>query len=91
MASHKNLISIPCLSMKNNSYLNEDIDGRANRTWNYEETHSLACKDKNAEKTGRHILECSDNDIIRYIPDYKDLFRKDDKEHGSRTMNNEYS
>ena len=50
------------LSIRERQYLFQcrvsDIDVRANRTWKYSETHCIACKDKNIQETGAHILEC---------------------------------
>ena len=55
-----------------------DIDLRTNRTWKYEETHCISCKDKNQPETGAHILECKvlndKNDKISYIPAFNDLY-----------------
>ena len=61
-----------------------NIDIRANRTWKYAETHCIACKDKNIQETGAHILECkilcNQSNVISYIPDYNDLFSSDIQE-----------
>ena len=61
-----------------------DIDIRANRTWKYSETHCIACKDRNIQETGLHILECkvlcNQSDEISYIPNYNDLFSSDIQE-----------
>ena len=61
-----------------------DIDLRGNRKWKYAETHCIACKDKNIQETGFHILECKvlceRSQDISYIPDYNDLFRNDIEE-----------
>ena len=61
-----------------------DIDLRGNRTWKYNETHCIACKDRNIQETGYHVLECNvlcniSNDIS-YIPSYRDLFSADIEE-----------
>jgi hypothetical protein len=55
-----------------------DIQARANRPWQHEETHCISCKDINIEETGKHILDCKvlidQNDQISYIPQYSDLY-----------------
>ena len=61
-----------------------DIDLRANRSWKYDETHCIACKDKSILETGYHILECKvlceQSQDITYLPDYNNLFRNDIEE-----------
>ena len=60
------------------------MDARANRTWKYQETHCISCKDDNYIETGQHILECPvlnrQNDKISYIPVYEDLYSSDIKD-----------
>ena len=61
-----------------------DIDLRTNRTWKYEETYCISCKDKNKPETGAHILECKvlndKNDKISYIPVFNDLYSEEIEE-----------
>ena len=55
-----------------------DIQVRANRPWQHEETQCIACKDRSIEETGKHILECkvlsNQNNEISYIPQFSDLY-----------------
>ena len=55
-----------------------DIEAKANRTWRHDQIFCVSCKDPSKIETGKHILECKvlcdQNDLIMYLPEYKDLY-----------------
>ena len=55
----------------------DDIDLKANFKWKYEQSSCVSCKENVAE-TNEHLLFCEKltekNELVTYIPEYKDLF-----------------
>ena len=61
-----------------------NIDLEANFKWKYEQHLGISCKESIYE-TNEHLVLCQKlirkNELVSYIPDYKDLFGKDVDEH----------
>ena len=60
-----------------------DLDLKANFQWKHENIWCISCKTDSPE-TNEHLLECSTllgaNEIVSYIPEYEELFSKDQDE-----------
>ena len=58
----------------------DDIDLKANFKWKYEQHCCISCKE-NIYETNEHLVLCQKlmgkNELVSYIPDYKDLFGND--------------
>lgn len=61
----------------------DDIDIRANYKWKHEAFTCVSCKE-NIQEDNEHLLVCSKligkNELISYIPEYKDLFSENTEE-----------
>ena len=55
----------------------DDIDVKANRKWQNDQTQCLSCNSK-SEETQMHILACQaligNCEIVTYLPNYHELF-----------------